>query len=38
MFLSIIIPIFNEKDTILELLNRIKKVGLKKEYEILTSP
>ena len=35
MFLSIIIPIFNEKDTILELLNRIKKVGLKKEYEIL---
>lgn len=35
MFLSIIIPIYNEKDTILELLNRIEKVGLKKEYEIL---
>lgn len=35
MYLSIIIPIFNEKDTILELLNRIKRVGLKKEYEVL---
>jgi glycosyltransferase involved in cell wall biosynthesis len=35
MYLSIIIPIFNEKDTILELLSKIKKVGLKKEYEVL---
>jgi len=35
MYLSIIIPIFNEKDTILELLNSIKRVGLKKEYEVL---
>jgi len=35
MFLSIIIPIYNEKETIMELLDRIKNVGLKKEYEIL---